>query len=41
MVLDLLRMKGEFYDRLDIDLIDVDEMDKDKVCVVQPIMSRM
>ena len=38
MVLDLLRMRGEFNDPLDIDVY---EMDKDKVCVLLPIMSRM
>jgi hypothetical protein len=43
MVLDLLNMnmRGEFNDPLDIDLIDVDELDKDKVCVDLPVMSRM
>lgn len=41
MVLDLLNMRGEFNDPLDIHLIDVDEVDKDKVSVALPMMSRM
>jgi hypothetical protein len=33
-----MRMRGEFNDPLDIGVY---EMDKDKVCVLLPIMSRM
>ena len=41
IVLDLLNMREEVDGSQDIDLIDVDELNQDKVCVALPLLSRM